>query len=52
LVDLGLDGKAILEWILLKECGSMWPGLIWLRNGTIGKILFTFRLHKMPGIFD
>jgi hypothetical protein len=34
--DLGVDGKIILEWILEKKDGKMWPGFIWLRKGTSG----------------
>jgi hypothetical protein len=35
LEDLGIDGK-ILEWILGKQCESVWTGFIWLRMGTSG----------------
>jgi len=34
--DLGVDGKIILEWILGKQGGKVWTGLIWLRLGTSG----------------
>jgi hypothetical protein len=31
LEDAGADRKIILEWILQKQGGKMWTGLIWLR---------------------
>jgi hypothetical protein len=37
--DRGIDGKIILESILEKEGGKMWTGFIWLRIGTIGRLL-------------
>jgi hypothetical protein len=33
---LGIDWRIILERILKKQVGSMWPGFIWLRTGTGG----------------
>jgi hypothetical protein len=29
--NLGLDGRIISEWILEKQGGKFWTGLIWLR---------------------
>jgi hypothetical protein len=37
--DLGLDGKIILEWLLGKQGGKVWPGCIWLRIGANGELL-------------
>ena len=34
LVDLDVDGKIILTWIL-KMCDGTRPGLIWLRTGHV-----------------
>jgi hypothetical protein len=39
LQGLGIDGKVIVEWILWKEGGKVWTGLIWLRIGTSGGLL-------------
>jgi hypothetical protein len=36
--DLDVDGK-ISEWILGKQCGKLWTGLIWLRIGISGGFL-------------
>jgi hypothetical protein len=33
-VDLGIDGKIILEGILREYGGKMWTGCIWLRIWT------------------
>jgi len=33
---LGIDGRIILEWILGLK---MWTGFIWIRIGTIGRLL-------------
>jgi hypothetical protein len=27
--DLDIDERVILEWILEKQCGKLWPGLMW-----------------------
>jgi hypothetical protein len=35
-IDLGIDGRIILEWILGKEGERVWTGCIWLRIGTDG----------------
>jgi len=37
--ELGVDGKIILEWILVKKGGKVWTGFIWLRAGTSGGLL-------------
>jgi len=34
LVDLDVDGKIIVTWIL-KMCDGTGPGLIWLRTGQV-----------------
>jgi hypothetical protein len=41
LEDMGLDEKMILEWILEKQGGKGWTGVIWLRIGTSGGLLRT-----------
>jgi hypothetical protein len=45
-----LDGRIILEWIIGKEGVKVWSGLIWLRIGTSGGLLWTrwwtFGFHK------
>jgi hypothetical protein len=30
--DLNVDGRIILKWILRKQDGRIWIGIIWLRN--------------------
>jgi hypothetical protein len=37
--DLGVDRKILLQWILGKQGGKVWTGLIWLRVGTSGRLL-------------
>jgi hypothetical protein len=39
LEDLRLDGKIILKWIVKKQNGEEWIGLILLRTGTDGRQL-------------
>jgi hypothetical protein len=39
LLDLGMDGRILLECILLKYGGKVWTGCIWLRIGTSGGLL-------------
>jgi hypothetical protein len=36
-VEPGVDGRAILEWILGRQGGKMWTGHIRLRTGTSGR---------------
>jgi hypothetical protein len=43
MVNLGVDGKIILERVLGKFCGKEWTGCIWLRTGTSGRLLWTRR---------
>jgi hypothetical protein len=38
-VDLGVDRKIILEWMLEEKGGKLWTGCIWLRIGTNGGLL-------------
>jgi hypothetical protein len=40
LEDLGVDGK-ILNWIFNKWDVEAWNGLLWLRIGTGGGVLWT-----------
>jgi hypothetical protein len=37
--DLGVDGKIMIRWILRKQGGMVWTGLIWLSIGTGGVLL-------------
>jgi hypothetical protein len=37
--DLDLHGKIKLKWILEKQNGKVWTGLIWLRIETSGGLL-------------
>jgi hypothetical protein len=37
--DLDIDERIILRWILEKEHGEFWAGLVWLRIGIIGGLL-------------
>ena len=36
---LGVDGSTILKWIFMKR-NEVWAGLIWLRTGTCGGLLW------------
>jgi len=35
-VDLGVIEENILKWILSKQEGRVWSGLIWLKTGVSG----------------
>jgi len=37
--DPGVDGKILLEWILVKQGGKVWTGCILLGTGTSGRLL-------------
>jgi hypothetical protein len=37
--DQDVVGWTILKWILEREDGMIWTGLIWLRVGTSGGLL-------------
>jgi hypothetical protein len=37
--DLDIGGRTILKWILEREDGEVWTGLIWFRIGTSGRLL-------------
>jgi hypothetical protein len=40
----------MLRWIIEREDGVIWTGLIQLRIGTSGRLLLTsFGFHKMSG---
>jgi hypothetical protein len=39
LEDLGMDGRAILEWALRKWGGKVWSRVTWLRTGTCCELL-------------
>jgi hypothetical protein len=36
----GIDGKIILRWIFRKWDVGAWTGLIWLRIGIVGGLLW------------
>jgi hypothetical protein len=40
LLDPDVDGMIILNWIFKKWDGEAWPGLIWLRIGTVVGLLY------------
>jgi hypothetical protein len=52
--DKGVDGFVILRYILKLSFGGAWTGLICLRTGTGGGMLWTqwrsFDFHKTRGI--
>jgi hypothetical protein len=35
-IDLDIEGRKILEWMLGQRGGRVWTGCIWLRIGTSG----------------
>jgi hypothetical protein len=37
--DLDISGSIILKWILERQDGVVWTGLIWLSIGTSGGLL-------------
>jgi hypothetical protein len=37
--DLGVNGKIILKWIIRKQGGRTWIGLIWVRIWTDDGVL-------------
>ena len=37
--DQGVEGSIILKWILKREFGRAWTGLLWLWTGTGGGLL-------------
>jgi hypothetical protein len=37
--NIDIDEKITLEGILVKYCGELWFGFIWLRVGTSGGLL-------------
>ena len=39
LVDVGVDGRIILRWILSECGGRAWSRLIWLRRETVSRLL-------------
>jgi hypothetical protein len=39
LEDAGIDERVKIKWLLRKSVGKKWTGLIWLRKGTVGKLL-------------
>jgi hypothetical protein len=39
--DVIIDRAIILKWILVEEDGVVWTGIIWLRIGTSGWLLWT-----------
>jgi hypothetical protein len=55
LEDLGVRGRITLKLIFRNYNGRVWTGLIWLRIGTSGGLLWrrwwTLGFHKIRGIF-
>jgi hypothetical protein len=37
-----VDGRILLKWIFKKSSDRTWNGLIWIRRGTIGGLLYTW----------
>jgi len=50
LEDIIIDRRITLKGMLKKYHGNSWTGLIWLRAGTSGRLLWTqlqaLRLHQ------
>jgi len=49
LVDVSIDGKIILKWILKKKSRRVWTGFFWLRidtRGGDGNVYTTTTQHK------
>jgi hypothetical protein len=40
--ELGVDGRIILNYIFKSWKGEAWIGFIWLRVGTVGRLLQTW----------
>ena len=53
LIDRGVDGRIILKCILRKQVDRAWTGLIYLKIGASGGLLWTwwriFSFHEMGG---
>jgi hypothetical protein len=53
---LGVDGRIIFKWVKGKQGWSVWPGFVWVRIGTNGRLLYTrqwtFGFHNIFGITD
>jgi hypothetical protein len=44
LEDAGVDGRIIIQWILLTWDVRAWTGSIWLRIGTAGDAVMKLRV--------
>jgi hypothetical protein len=47
LEDLDVDGWIILKWVLERQVGVVWIGLIWPRIETYEMLFLTFGFHKI-----
>jgi hypothetical protein len=43
--DLDIGGRIILQWILERQDGMAWAGLIWAKLGTSGGLLQTWLMN-------